>query len=83
MGNHKTVKQAPLKTKRRREQGFDVHQSWINGNETSRNIHSMTGNFSRTYQVFISYINVEMNSSCKFRGRSFVLVKVFKFCFNN
>ena len=27
LGDHKTVKQAPLKTKRRREQGFDVHQN--------------------------------------------------------
>ena len=34
LGNHKTVKQAPLKTKPHREQG------WINENATSRNIHS-------------------------------------------
>ena len=53
-GNHKTVKQAPLKTKRRGEQGFDVHQCWINENETSRNIHSGTGNFVAMYQDFIS-----------------------------
>ena len=54
LGSHKTVKQAPLKTTRQREQGFDVHHCWINGNYTSRNIHSITGNFSTTYQVFIS-----------------------------
>ena len=54
LGNHKTVKQALLKTKRRREQDFGVHQCWISESETSRNIHSMTGNFSMTYQGFIS-----------------------------
>ena len=54
LGDHKTVKQAPLKIKRRREQDFHVHRCWINENEASRNIHSMKGNFSTTYQVFIS-----------------------------
>ena len=49
--NHETVKQAPLKTKRRREQGFEVHRYWIDENEASRNIYSLVGNFSTTYQV--------------------------------
>ena len=53
-GNHKTVKQAPRKIQRHREQGFDAHHCWINENENSRNVYSMTGNFSTTYQVFIS-----------------------------